>query len=284
MSCYMGGYAVFAVIETETVPGRSLIARAADRLCGQDHFDIYEDVSMGTRVLRAGIVFPLDMNEMQRRRLVQKALFTVASAGIKGVVLPAGFGYREELDLYGLVAMDPLPLYRHMAGKLAAYAIKACGIDPSNMICSILSRRLTRVAENAAREVCLQARYLALCCGQDINHFCRELARDYGASVLENPSARLLARSELLIVFDMPKDGLPSDWEGTALLLCGGSCSKPQGCIIADGARLSVPKRLKRFLPDCETTGLLSALVANGALREDELEVEALTFGKTDVL
>jgi hypothetical protein len=52
----------------ETVPDGSFFARAAGKLCGQDYLSVYEDVSMGTRILRADVTFHLGMKEPQRRK------------------------------------------------------------------------------------------------------------------------------------------------------------------------------------------------------------------------
>lgn len=278
---------MFAVIEIETIPAQSLFARVSERLRGQDHLSVYEDDSLGTRVLRVQITFSLRMRENKKRKLVLRALGQIAQSGIKGVVLPDDFAYTEELEAFGLAAPDAFALYRRIAGRMGAYAAKKCRLDPAALTCAIMAESPTPLVVQAVKEAGVFARYLAFCCAQDVSTLCRALRRDCGAAVLENPSEGLLSRAGLFFVFDPPAGGtLARTGKGAVFLLFGrfAAVCPESGCVVANGARLRPPARLLPVLPDCGLPGLLMALVASGAVKADELDIEALTFDRQPVL
>ncbi len=278
---------MFAIIEVETIPGQSLFARVSARLRGQDYLSFYEEDSLGARVLRVQLTFSLKMSSKKKRKLVLKALAQIAQTGVKGVVLPEDFAFAGELEAFGLMAPDALALYRRMAGRMGAYAVKKSRLNPAALTCALYSETLSPLVVQAAKEAGVFARYLALCCGQDVSVLCRALRRDFGAAVLENPSEGLLSRAGLFLIFDLPRSGtLPRAAKGAVYILLSGcgALSPEGGCIWANGARLRPPARLLPVLPDCGLPGLMMALVASGAVNVDELEIEALTFDRQVVL
>jgi hypothetical protein len=128
--------------------------------------------------------------------------------------------------------------------------------------------------------LCPRARFLALRTDRpDTTGLCRLLRRRYGVSVMENPADAALADTDVYLLFDVWPEpfSLPVKPGAAVLALAGGQVNAPPGCLVARGARLAPPLRLREIWPwDADAEALLAALVSAGAVGLGEVVLEGL--------
>jgi hypothetical protein len=276
---------LFGLIETELTPRPVGWERIRSALGRADGVSVTEERVWGAVLARTRVRFRCGDGPERNRRRVAAALAFLRGMGVRGVVTPAGFAYGDLLPAYGLAASTPVPLYRRLAARLAVHAADRLGVGADRLRVCVVAKRATPEVAAAAEALCPRARFLSLLLDRpDVTGLCRALRRRHGVSVMENPAGAALADTDVYLVFDawpVPLS-LPAKPGAVVLALAGGEFDLPPGCLVADGARLAPPRRLRDGWPwEADPEALLAALYAAGAVRLDEIKLERLPLQRT---
>ena len=273
---------MFAVLTAATILKPPLGRRISQRLQRKNWIEVFQDRTLGICVLRADLTFFCGMSEKQRIRRVEAAARLIAQAGICGVVPPAGFRYGAVLERWGLTCAVPEPLYRKMAGEMAAYFLSVRGIAPGQTTAAVFADRITRDVSGAIDRLCRITRHIAVYCPVDTGAFCDGLRAKYGISILENPPYSEIGQARLFLLFGYPPDfSACRIGRDAGLFLFGPPAMEIPvlNTTVISGARLIVPEKLRgRLPPGCHTDALLTALTAAGAVEVNQIGIRGLTY------
>ncbi len=278
---------MFGLIEMELIPRPSLWGRIRCKVARDTGVTLTEERAWGVLLARVQIqLWCEDVPDVNERR-VRCGLAALRDVGARGVVLPRGFPYSSLLADFGLVASTPVPLYRRMAARLASYVADMMCVEPSQLKLAIIAKRASPDVMAATEDLCGRARYISLSLSHnDGGPLCRVLRRNYGVSVVENPTDEQLADTDLFLIFDAdtPDRHIPAKPGAAVLLLGGGRFLIPPHRLVVDGAQLSPPLRLHENWPwYADNEALLTALLAGGAVYAPEIQILGLTWQGTPV-
>ena len=187
-------------------------------------------------------------------------------AGVRTAVFPVDFPYTAMFIRQGILPVDTLPLRRAMAAPLTRRRLESLGRQPTDAVVAVSGDRAAREVLETAKALALSYRYVLLS-ARGGEEFARNLRREYGISLLLNPSADQLDRADALILF-APRGDLAQDNKILYTLYPGG-----------EAGRGRLPLCLPRALEDqiessCDREQLAAALYSQGALPLETLLAE----------
>ncbi|MEG2221375.1 MAG: hypothetical protein RRY95_01450 [Oscillospiraceae bacterium] len=227
-----------------------------------------ERTLLGVRFL--GVTLPGETGHpLSQKRRAAMAARRLEKAGVTRAVFPKAFPHGEIFARHGVLPVSELPLRRELAAALTGFVMAQKGLSPGCATIGVVAERLSGDVLRTVTELCLHNRYVLLSVPYGGTEFCRGLRRSYGVSVLENPDAGQLNRTDILLLFAPRPDLSPE--KGTVLALYEGAENaflwEPQ--LPSDWAE-SVPAT-------CEMGQLLAALTAAGALRPCQIAVQSFS-------
>ncbi|MDR1670025.1 MAG: hypothetical protein LBR76_08710 [Oscillospiraceae bacterium] len=260
---------MFAVLETETVPRRFCLWRAAVT-AGERELPHYLCVTLEV---------PIGARIKDMRGRVVRAFRYISRAGIKGIVLPPAFPYAALAETFGLTVSSPVPLLRRMAAAMCRHAAETAGVPWERIRLSLISRRSTPELLNTAQTLASEARAVHIAAGEDSEAVCYLLRSQYGVSASAHPVKHSEGFFDIFIIYEAPPQKLPVP-DGALVLNLAGGVPALSGGRAADGALLEPPRSLLREWPEgCDNAAMLAALVAEGQLSPAEITVRGLTLG-----
>ena len=184
-------------------------------------------------------------------RRLDRAARLLARQGVKRILPLRNFGGQQGLERRGLLPVEPLPLYRAMAGELALAALSQAGKETGRAGIALRGERVDAELARAARLLCPRVRTLIIQVPRGGEQLARKLYWEFGAAVSPEGKADAAVRFS----------GRRQDGE---LVLCG-SMPELQGLEVkAPG--LDLPEEL-------EPLPVLTALWQAGRLELEQLDV-----------
>ena len=197
-------------------------------------------------------------NPLTERRRLRTAGKKLLRQRVEQVVLPAGAS--AEALPEGLRPVETLPLRRAIAADWCGELLRFRGENPAGARVLITADALSGEVVRTVTELALRHRYLLLTVPFGGEELCRRLRREYGVSVLLNPTAEQMAEAAVQIAFD------PVEAAGGSFLpLYDEQLPLPA---------LLLPPSIEACLPKGVNRGqLLSVLWEHGALRPGQVTV-----------
>ena len=187
-------------------------------------------------------------------------------AGVRSAIFPVDFPYTALFIRQGILPVDTLPLRRAMAAPLTRRRLEAAGFQPTQAVVAVSGERAVREVTECAKALALSYRYVLLSVrGGEI--FARDLRREYGISLLLEPSPDQLDRADALVMF-APGQDLKLDNPILYTLYPGGEAGRGRLplCLPAEAA--------VQTETNCDREQLTAALYAMGAIPLETLLAE----------
>lgn len=163
-------------------------------------------------------------------------------------------------------ATDNLPR-RLLAAPLTRRRLEEGGFLPTQAVAAVSSDRVIREVTDCAKALALSYRYVLLSVRGDAGPFARNLRREYGISLLLDPSPDQLDRADALVLFS-PRTDLTLNNPILYTLYPGGEAGRGR-------LPLYLPPALaEQAEANCDREQLAAALHAMGALPPETLLAE----------
>lgn len=220
--------------------------------------------ALGDRQIAGGSFVTLEMGLETRpngplaRYRARQGARMFREAGVRSAVFPVDFPYTALFIRQGILPIDTLPLRRAMAAPLTRRRLEAGGFQPTSAVVAVSGERAVREVTECAKALALSYRYVLLSV-RDGENFARDLRREYGISLLLEPSPEQLDRADALVLF-APRTDLKLDNAILYTLYPGGEAGR---------GRLPLclpPKLAAQAEANCDQEQLAAALYAMGAL------------------
>lgn len=196
-----------------------------------------------------------------RRRIVGAAK-RLRKQGVTQIVLPENFFYHVLLLRQGITSVSTTALRQLVAADWVRWALRRKNVPSAGARVAVSAARLTGEVVRTVTELALRHRYVLLDLPYGGEELCRQLRREYGVSLLLNPSVEQLNGADSLLLFDMRED---CEITPAALKLYDEDAVLPP---------LSLPPALEEKLPKGVERGqLLSVLREAGILRPGQIHV-----------
>ena len=187
-------------------------------------------------------------------------------AGVRSAVFPVDFPYTALFIRQGILPIDTLPLRRALAAPLTRRRLEAGGYQPTQAVVAISGDRAVREVTECAKALALSYRYVLLS-ARGAESFAKSLRREYGISLLLEPSPDQLNRADALVLFS-PRSDLKQDNPILYALYPGGEAGRGR-------LPLCLPAGIKaRIEANCDEEQLAAALYAMGSLPLETLLAE----------
>ena len=187
-------------------------------------------------------------------------------AGVRTAVFPVDFPSTALFIRLGSLPVDTLPLRRALAAPRTRRRLESLGCQPTQAVVAVSGERATREVTETAKTLALSYRYVLLS-ARGGEEFARNLRREYGISLLLEPSADQMDRADALILF-APRGDLAQDNKILYTLYPGGEAGRGR-------LPLCLPKALEdQTESSCDREQLAAALYSQGALPLEALLAE----------
>ena len=228
---------------------------------------------LGERQLSGGIFVTLRMG-LAARPNGPLALFRarqgarmLREAGVRTAVFPVDFPYTALFIRQGVLPVDTLPLRRVLAAPLTRRRLENGGFQPTQAVAAVSGDRAVREVTECAKALALSYRYVLLSVRGDGSAFAKNLRREYGISLLLDPSPDQLDRADALVLFS-PRTDLALNNPILYTLYPGGEAGRGR-------LPLCLPPALaEQTETNCDREQLAAALYAMGALTAENLLAE----------
>ena len=228
---------------------------------------------LGERQLSGGIFVTLRMG-LQAHPNGPLALFRarqgarmLREAGVRTAVVPVDFPYTALFIRQGVLPVDTLPLRRVLAAPLTRRRLENGGFQPTQAVAAVSGDRAVREVTECAKALALSYRYVLLSVRGDGSAFAKNLRREYGISLLLDPSPDQLDRADALVLFS-PRTDLALNNPILYTLYPGGEAGRGR-------LPLCLPPALaEQTETNCDREQLAAALYAMGALTAENLLAE----------
>ena len=207
------------------------------------------------------------------RRMIRAAQ-KLRQAGVRYTVLPADYPPSQWPQRHGVGVVSTLSLRRSLAVELVRRITAERGLPPGSVRIAVTAGQMTGELVKTVTELTLGYRYVMLDVPYGGEELCRRLWREYGVSLLLQPSREQLEEAQVLVSFDRRTD-LTGNNEAVVALYEGAESAFPP---------LTVPPSVETQLPaGADRLQLLAALRGAGALAPGQisLSVPALDILKS---
>lgn len=207
------------------------------------------------------------------RRMIRAAQ-KLRQAGVRYTVLPADYPPSQWPQRHGVGVVSTLSLRRSLAVELVRRITAERGLPPGSVRLAVTAGQMTGELVKTVTELTLGYRYVMLDAPYGGEELCRRLRREYGVSLLLQPSREQLEEAQVLVSFDRRTD-LTGNNEAVVALYEGAESAFPP---------LTVPPSVETQLPaGADRLQLLAALRGAGALAPGQisLSVPALDILKS---
>ena len=228
---------------------------------------------LGTCQIAGAAFAALRMGEARRPnspfalRRAAKGAAQLREAGVRHAVFPVDFPYTALFIHQGITPVDTLPLRRLLAAPLTRRRLENGGFQPTQAVAAVSGDRVIREVTDCAKALALSYRYVLLSVRGDAEPFARNLRREYGISLLLDPSPDQLDRADALVLFS-PRTDLSLNNPILYTLYPGGEAGRGR-------LPLCLPPALaEQTEANCDREQLAAALYAMGALAPETLLAE----------
>ena len=225
---------------------------------------------LGERQLSGGTFVTLQMGLQARPNgplahfRARQGARMLRESGIRSAVFPVDFPYTALFIRQGVLPVDTLPLRRLLAAPLTRRRLENGGFQPTQAVAAVSGDRVIREVTDCAKALALSYRYVLLSVRGDAEPFARNLRREYGISLLLDPSPDQLDRADALVLFS-PRTDLSLNNPILYTLYPGGEAGRGR-------LPLCLPPALaEQTEANCDREQLAAALYAMGALAPETL-------------
>lgn len=188
-------------------------------------------------------------------------------AGVRSAVFPVDFPYTALFIRQGVLPVDTLPLRRTLAAPVIRRRLEAGGFLPTQAVAAVSGERPVREVTECAKALAMSYRYVLLSVKGDAAPFARNLRREYGISLVLDPSPDQLDHADALALFS-PRTDLRLDNPILYTLYPGGEAGRGR-------LPLCLPAALaEQVESNCDREQLTAALYSMGALTAEQLLAE----------
>lgn len=187
-------------------------------------------------------------------------------AGVRSAVFPVDFPYTSLFIRQGILPVDTLPLRRALAAPLTRRRLENGGFSPTQAVVAVSGDRAVREVTECAKALALCYRY-AMLSARGAEGFAQTLRREYGISLLLDPSPEQLDRADALVLFS-PRSDLRLDNPILYALYPGGEAGRGRLPLCLPGEIAAQAES------NCDREQLAAALYAMGALPLEALLAE----------
>lgn len=196
-----------------------------------------------------------------------KGAAQLRESGVRRGVFPIDFPYTALFIRQGITPVETLPLRRALAGPLTRRRMEELGLSPTQAVVALSADRMSREVSDTARSLAISFRYVLLSVRSGGEEFARSLRREYGISLLLDPSPDQLDRADALVLFS-PRTDLSLNNPILYTLYPGGEAGRGR-------LPLCLPPALaEQTEANCDREQLAAALYAMGALAPETLLAE----------
>lgn len=272
---------MFAYLTFETQPEPTWRQRLKARVRRDARVTALEERRWGLKALHMQVTFTEKQKPETRRQRVALAMEHIAARDIKTVLLPEACEYTELLQEYGLKQPESRKLLPTMCVAMLKHIVAQRGLSMGTMKVAIVAPRLNIDAVMASHKICRQVKSLSLNGGIDTELMALQLRREYGVSVLEQPSVAQHADTDVYLLFDAPSQPIPLEPRQGSLVIevgDGWRFNPRAGVLHINGAVFHVPATVQHELPPgVDKQRVMALLAESGVFAEQELKITALT-------
>lgn len=193
------------------------------------------------------------------RQRLRKAVKRLQKLGIRQVILPPDFPWRELLAERGIRPVSALPLRQMLAADWVRWELRGRGIPAAGARVAVLAGEMTGAVVRTVTELSLRHRYVLLKVPYGGESLCSQLRREYGVSLLLNPDKGQLRSADIAVIFDPQTE---TDLKGSIPIYDDSAVIPP----------LLLPPALEDLMPpDAERTQMLAVLMEAGAVRPGQI-------------
>lgn len=146
----------------------------------------------------AGILAPQRASRSARQMLEQ---------GVRRAVFPLDFPHTAVFLREGIAPVDPLPLRRALCAAYVRRRLDALGLSGTQAVVAVVGGEMNADIARTAGELARSYRYVLLSVRSGGEEYAQHLRRQYGISLLLNPSPDQLERADALVLF-VPRSDL----------------------------------------------------------------------------
>ena len=225
---------------------------------------------LGERQLSGGTFVTLQMGLQARPNgplahfRARQGARMLRESGIRSAVFPVDFPYTALFIRQGVLPVDTLPLRRLLAAPLTRRRLENGGFQPTQAVAAVSGDRVIREVTDCAKALALSYRYVLLSVRGDAEPFARNLRREYGISLVLDPSPDQLDRADALVMFSQRGD-LARNNPILYTLYPGGEAGRGR-------LPLALPEGIRDQVEvNCDLEQLAAALYATGGLPLESL-------------
>ena len=176
--------------------------------------------------------------------------------GVRRAVFPFDFPHTAVFLRHGIAPVDTLPLQRALCVPYVRKKLSGMGLSGTQAVIAVVGTSVGEVLAQTVRDLSRSYRYVLLSVSSGGDAFAAEMRRQYGISLLLQPSADQLARSDALILFSPTDSPVRND-----RLICAlyPGASPHHRIPLQPGFREGIPS-------NCPPDQLASALHSQGIL------------------
>lgn len=200
------------------------------------------------------------------RRRVRLAVKRLKKLGVRQVILPEKFPWKECLEERGVRPVSTLPLRQMLAADWVRWDLKERNIPSAGARIAILADGMTSAVVRTATELALRHRYVMLKASYGGEELSSQLRREYGVSLLLSPKREQIEAADCVVLFEKQ----PIEYVKDRICLYEEEHEMPQ---------LLLPPVLEDCLPPgVDRLQMLTALMEAGVLRPGQITFQGRDF------
>jgi hypothetical protein len=259
---------MFALVDAKDVPEGGFLRRLRRRVSGRAGVNSGYQEILGMKTFCLTFQMTGGLTPRDIRKQVLAAAEAIRGSGCEEICFSKIFPYRDELLREGFVEIDDGILYERLAGNIA---LRFSGRDKSAVL---FAKRLSHHSERALKSLCEGFRYVMADIEAGGGRVIERLAKQYGVSIIERPSARQLANADTAVFFSPPAQQivLPDRCVAVAVskeALTGVTCSS-----LASGLKIALKHGKALNLPEkYPINSIAAAAMKAGTVFPGEIEL-----------
>ena len=221
--------------------------------------EVCERQILHVRIMCAEILRGKQTPDAILRRRVRTAAKRLQKLGVRQVILPEDFLWREQLEQWEIRPVSTVPLRQMLAADWVRWDLENRGLPVSGARVAVVCGGLSGTVVRTVTELALRHRYVMLKAPYGGEELCRQLRREYGISLMLKPSREQMEKADAIVLFE----------NGGEEQGCGRLCLYDEA---AEMPALSLPPALEDFLPPgAERNQMLTVLLEAGAIRPGQI-------------
>ena len=158
------------------------------------------------RETKCGATFlVLDMGKsaqgMFSSRRAVRAAERMRAHGVRRAVFPVDFPHTAAFLRAGIAPVDPMPLRHALGGRFVKKRLEKLGIANAQAVIAVSGETVNKTLARTVQELAASYRYVLLSVRSGGEEFAAQMRRQYGVSLVLEPSADQMERADALVLF-----------------------------------------------------------------------------------